>query len=108
MSEGAPLRAATVASIAAEQQAHAVEQLGVRSAAQLGSPADQVPEQELHWEEQGVERAEEEDQRSTFGNPNPTPNPTPKPIPSRNPAPNPNPHPNPNPDTNPNQAERKT
>ena len=66
--------------LAAEQQAH-VEQLGVRLAAhgvrlaaQLSSPADQMPEQELHWEEQeleqGVERAEEED-RSTFGNPNP-------------------------------------
>ena len=32
MSEGAPLRAATVASMAAEQQAHAVEQLRARLA----------------------------------------------------------------------------
>ena len=66
MSEGAPLRAATVTSMAAGQQAHEVEQLGARLAAQLSSPADQVPEQELHWEEQEVERAraEEEDQRS--------------------------------------------
>ena len=146
MSEGAPLRAAMVASMAAEQHAHEVEQLRVRlvdlaldgksdgcvaslmravgedlamakgpaaaaaaaatvakgaaatSASrgsdvsedahlpartadvaqqqewavrvgkallgQLSSPADQVPEQELHWEEQRVEPAEEEDQRS--------------------------------------------
>ena len=34
MSEGAPLRAATVASVAAEQQAHEVEQLRVRLADQ--------------------------------------------------------------------------
>ena len=105
------MEAAAAASKAAAAKRNVAGELKVGNAflAQLSSPADQVPEQELHWQkqgvEQGVERAEE-DQRSTFGNPKPTPESTPQPIPNRNPAPNPNPNPNPDPDpdTNPNQT----